>query len=374
MLSKIYIYLFQKKRRNMTASSSLPQSKRGNFSPKQFWGRALLYILVIAAAGLFIKLIFPQTFGSLKFLMRGPQFIYTAATGSIDSLPQKDGRTNFLLMGLNSEGTAGLDLTDTMIFVSLDLTTGDTFIVSLPRDIWIESLKSKLNSAYHYGQKNDPEAGGVELAKSSVTQVVGQPVHYALILNFDGFKRIIDYIEGVDIHVDKAFDDYKYPIAGKETAQPEESRYEHLRFESGLQHMDGERALKYVRSRNAIGDEGTDFARSARQQKVIQAVKAKVLTPEIILNPKKVLALKELAQKTIKIDFPENLFPVITRTLILASGKTPQTGSISDFLVNPSIQRYGGQYVLIPEGNNWSQIHQFIACHVNDSALCTEAK
>src|SRR5690606_26559470 len=88
-----------------------------------------------------------------------------------------------------------------------------------------------------------------------------------------------------------AFIDYEYPIEGMEDAWPISSRYKVVQGEAGLQHMDGQTALEYARSRHALGIEATDFARAIRQQKVITAFKEKVFASETISSPQALVDL-----------------------------------------------------------------------------------
>ena len=91
------------------------------------------------------------------------------------------GRTNILLLGKGGEGHDAPDLTDTIIFVSLDHNEKTIDMISLPRDIWIPELRTKLNSVYYWGNERQ-ENGGILLAKSEVEKIVGQPINYGLTL------------------------------------------------------------------------------------------------------------------------------------------------------------------------------------------------
>src|SRR5690606_10518850 len=98
--------------------------------------------------------------------------------------------------------------------------------------------------------------------KTQVEKIAGVPVHYAVVVDFNAFENVIDLIGGIEVNVLTPFVDSKYPIPGKENdlcgGDPEFTcRYETLVFEKGLTFMDGETALKFARSRNAEGDEGT---------------------------------------------------------------------------------------------------------------------
>jgi LCP family protein required for cell wall assembly len=251
---------------------------------------------------------------------------------------------------MGGDGHEGGDLTDSMLVVSLDLMGGNATIISIPRDIWVPSMEAKINTAYHYG--NEKRAGGgLDLAKSAVSETLGVPVHYAVALDFQGFVKAIDALGGIDVTVDQTFDDYKYPIPGKETAEPESARYEHIHFDAGLMHMDGTTALKFARSRHALGDEGTDFARGQRQSKIISAFRAKVLSTDTIFSSETLSKLKSSVTSSIDSDIGEveqgALFKVL---LSLGSPENLKTISIADYLKNPkSAKPYAGQWVLLPD-------------------------
>src|SRR3990167_4140405 len=227
---------------------------------------------------------------------------------AIDNLDSYQNRTNFLLLGVGGGNHPGAYLTDSVILVSIDLTSGDTVLISLPRDIWIESLSAKLNTAYYYGQ-TQTAGGGITLAKAAVGEIIDQPIHYAAVLDFSGFEKAVDVLGGIDLVVPHGFVDDQYPIPGKEEAEPEADRYERLEFKAGPQHFNGSEALKYVRSRYSGGVEGTDYARAGRQQQVILAFKNKLLSVGTLLNPGKLRTLYRLFKDSVKTDLPSSGYP-----------------------------------------------------------------
>ncbi len=322
--------------------------------------RILLVVSILSALSLFIGFLFPSISVGLNEIFTAPKLAIDFVIGRTNLLKQDGGRVNFLILGLTDESKKGEDLTDSIIFVSIDMKSGDSALVSIPRDVWVDSMKAKINTAFHYGELKKPGGGGLILAKSSVAELLGQPVHYALVINFDGFRKIIDSLGGVDVDVERTFDDFKYPVVGNETAQPESDRYKHLHFDKGTQHMDGVRALEYVRSRQAEGEEGTDFARSERQKRLILAVKKKALSAEILLNPKRVLELKLVGNGLILSDISEREFAVMGRTLFRALNKSPRLVSVSSFLINPLPGMYQGQYVLVPKSGTWNEIRGYV--------------
>lgn len=268
------------------------------------------------------------------------------------------GKTNIAVLGIAGEGYLGKDLTDTIIYVSIDNNSGKTLILSIPRDIWIPSLQTKLNSIYHYR--------GLTEIKKTINDILGQPVEYGIIVDFQLFNRMIDSLSGVEVEVERAFDDYKYPIAGKENdpcnGDPEYlCRYEHIHFEAGKQKMDGETALRYVRSRNAEGEEGTDFARSARQQRLIAGIKNKIISPEIILNPSKALRLLGVILKNVQSDIPEKEFTNLVKIALRFRPKNIKMAVLNgNYLISPPSNKYDNQWVLVPKTGNWKEIQQYV--------------
>ncbi len=270
------------------------------------------------------------------------------------------GKTNFLLLGIAGKNHAGSDLTDTIFFASVENSTGKTTVLSIPRDIWIAPLRTKLNSVYHYE--------GPQESKELIGQVVGQPIDYIVVIDFDIFKKIIDVLEKIEVNVERTFDDYKYPISGKENdlcnGDPEyKCRYEHIHFDAGLQDMDGETALKYVRSRNATGEEGTDFARSLRQQRILLAIKNRIITPEFFVDPRRPVELFQIASQNIKTDVSKDQYFNLVKTAIRFRTKNLKMELLDErFLTNPKTSpKYDNQWVLIPKTGNWEEIHSFVS-------------
>ncbi|MBI2611796.1 LCP family protein [Candidatus Gottesmanbacteria bacterium] len=315
-----------------------------------------------------------------------PKLILSLFKNDTTALKNFDGRTNVLLLGISGGNHEGSTLSDSMNVISLDNNKKNGVLISLPRDIWSPSLKDKINSAYAYGEIKQ-EGGGILLSKSIVEEVIGLPIHYALVIDFSGFKQLIDEEGGIEIDVKNEFIDEKYPIEGKENDEcggkdPEFTcRYELVQFKKGLQHMDGDRALKYVRSRNSQGQEGTDIARARRQQQVLLAIKDKLLQFENLLNRDKLKALIEKSQSSIKTDLTLVELIVFGRSfsdLKNGSIKRPIL-SIADpiegkpgFLINPPLYEFDNKWVLIPRNGEteFQEIHQYIQCWIEEEK-CT---
>lgn len=333
---------------------------------------AVVGAVLLFSATLLFKNLFGSAFSRLTFIPRQVIIFIFAKPSSLDN---KDGRTNILLMGAGGAGHEAPDLTDTIIFVSMDHKGKNPVFLSLPRDTWIPSLSAKLNTTYYYGNQKK-EGGGLVLSRASVSEILDQPVHYSAVVDFGGFIRLVDLLGGIDVNVERSFDDLRYPIAGRENDlcggddKEYKCRYEHLHFEKGRQNMDGTTALKFVRSRNAIGDEGTDFARSARQQKVLSSIKAKIISPAVIFSPWKAKTVFETIYASIKTDVPSDKLPVLACLYLSVNQSSVHYlvidgGGVGDaetgFLVNPPISaKYNYQWVLVPRDGTWEEVRKWL--------------
>lgn len=297
-----------------------------------------------------------------------PIALFRLATDGEGMLKATENRTQVLVLGIAGGAHDGADLTDTMLIMSFDHTSGRIAMISLPRDVWSDTLKDKINSSYHYGE-GKKTGGGLTLARAVAEDVVHMPMHYALLIDFSKFKKIIDLVGGVDIMMTKGFTDTEFPIAGKEKdlcdGDPQfRCRYETLTFAEGTRHMDGETALKYVRSRHAEGDEGSDFARSRRQQDLIIALKQKLVRPNLWLNPKTFWALVGAADEATDTDMTISELASVGKLFLQTKNDQIKRISIEDLLVVPPLWMYNDRYVLVPK-DSWETIYSFISKALN---------
>lgn len=315
---------------------------------------------------------------------------------NIELKKTQDQRINVLLLGIGGGTHDGPDLTDTMIFASIDPSKNKIALISIPRDLWISDLSSKINAAYADGESKKKEGGLIE-SEAVVTKIVGQPINYGIRIDFKGFVKAVDLVGGLDIKVDTSFDDYQYPIEGREddscglpneelvalaTASADlqfqklQCRYTHIHFDKGFTHMDGASALQFVRSRHAEGNEGTDFARSSRQQKIISALKDKIISAQTIFDLPKVMSLYSVVKDSIDTDIKESEYDDFIRLANKMKKATIQNGALDigdekreGLLINPVISSdYNFEWVLIPkEGkDNYKKIQEYVTCMIKD--------
>ncbi|MBV9121574.1 MAG: LCP family protein, partial [Chloroflexi bacterium] len=244
-------------------------------------------------------------------------------------------------------------------------------MISVPRDIWVQISPaggggefSKLNTAYAIGvddqtypnkkaQFSGP-AGGGNLASSIVGSMLGLRIDYWIAVDFQAFKTMVDSLGGVDVNVDTTFTDYYYPRNDDPTI---DASWMTIHFDAGLQHMDGEKAIEYARSRHSLED-GTDFGRSKRQQKLVLAIKDKALSPQ---GMTKAFGLMDALSK----DFKTNLTIGQIRALAdLARGFDPaaiERVSIDNTNFLADAVTTDGQDVLVPQTRTWNALRGYIS-------------
>lgn len=271
------------------------------------------------------------------------------------ALQSSGGRTNILILGIGGGTHEGFDLTDTMMVLSLDSAKKSAAFISIPRDIWSDTLKDRVNSGYHYG--------GLIMAKVTVEDVIGMPIQYAVVVDFSGFQKLIDQVGGIDVTVPTAFTDTQYPKPGMEQAtcpgDPTNACvYETVHFDAGLQHMDGARALVYARSRHAEGDEGSDFARSRRQQLIMVALKNKLVHPLQWFTIARAKSLPKVIDDATDMDMTVAQSLTIGKRFVGINEKDIRKISFEDQLEVPPSYVYG-RYVLVPK-EDWDTVHTYI--------------
>lgn len=317
-----------------------------------------------------------------------------------------DNTLNILLMGIGGGTHEGPDLTDTIILAHINTKSKTVDLISIPRDLWVTQANSKINALYAYAQEKDKK--GLLYTKNLVGNLTNQPIDYGVVIDFNGFIKLVDLLGGIDVKVPNILDDYAYPVEGREeelcgvtedgvasfsaqiaTGSATEfdifpCRYKSLHVDSGLQHMNGDLALQYVRSRHALGIEGSDFARSRRQQLVIGAIRDKVLSLGTLLNPVKVFGIINTIRVNVNTDIPEDEYDDFIKLANKMRGATIHSYVIDQgdsetekygLLVNPPLEDYSGRWVLAPRlgKGNFTEIQEYVKC-ITERKLCVVGK
>jgi polyisoprenyl-teichoic acid--peptidoglycan teichoic acid transferase len=189
----------------------------------------------------------------------------------------KTERTNILLMGIDRRpGEAFISRTDSMMILSIDPQKETISILSVPRDLYVVIPgrgRDRINTAFVYGSTGNNPAGGAALAMSTVEYNLGVHIDHYVLVDFAAVINGINALGGIDIYVPVTINDRNFPDMNY--------GYDPFYIEAGQQHMDGETALKYARTRYT----DSDFGRAGRQQQILLAARQKALSlgmPEMI--------------------------------------------------------------------------------------------
>ncbi|MGI5897979.1 MAG: LCP family protein [Candidatus Dojkabacteria bacterium] len=245
--------------------------------------------------------------------------------------------TNVLLVGIDTRENSDLLNTDSIILLSYNYNTKEAVMISIPRDFHVEidektKIYRRINYVYSYSESQKAGSGLQSLA-NSVAEVTGMEVQYYAMIDYTGFTEIIDIVGGIEVNVENSFTDYMYPKG---------FGYKTVSFKAGPQIMDGAKALEYSRSRHSSqNQEGTDYARARRQQKVIATLQEKILSNETLANPKKLMEILSSLSDNIKVsEFTQD----DVKAAITLGKEFSETGKKAySFVLDP----YSGNFKLI---------------------------
>lgn len=227
---------------------------------------------------------FTQTAGITK-----SDFLQTIDDGWHREPIETNGFKNILVLGVDTLETRGdsKPLTDSIILSSINLKTGKITLLPLPRDLWSQAYQTKINALYTYGLDRN-SSHPQEFPEQVISEMIDLNIHHTLVISMENVAQIIDLVGGIVIDVEQGFVDQKFPRTDVDVTienDPAEL-FETIEFKTGSQVMDGDTALKYIRSRHGDHEQNTDHARSTRQQAVIEAVLKKMISKKNILNAK----------------------------------------------------------------------------------------
>jgi anionic cell wall polymer biosynthesis LytR-Cps2A-Psr (LCP) family protein len=358
----------------------------------------------------FSVVFFASALSAYLYLSVSRAFVDTSGKEDAFS-PEKVVNTNvlkegysLLMLGYGGAGHDGGSLSDVLMVAHIKPNDNKVTLVSIPRDLWVKipirsdiSEYFKINAAYaigsddtHYPLKEPKfkgEGGGGVLAKHVVSEVVGMPIDYFAAISFEGFKDMVDILGEVAVDVPVAFDDYFYPvkgleneICGKTAAEIDtlhqkysgfqlekqfECRYEHLHFEKGEQSMNGEAALKFVRSRHS-DQHGGDFARSERQKAILVAMKEKIISLGFFDDA---LSFFNKLGKTVQTDIDEVAIKQIADLIGDPSKYDIKFVSLTEENVLKTSKSGSGAFILVPKlgVGNFSGIQKYIASEIGET-------
>lgn len=282
-----------------------PRRRRSRFRLRPSWAtrRRIIVASAIAGCALIVGVgafgwILASRIGNITH--QNPlSVIKDAVTGgsgsSVGDAAANNKPITLALYGYGGSGHDGAYLTDSIMVVRIQPHSGQTAQVaeiSIPRDWYVpidlgngKVVHGRINEAYAYaaeevypnrGAQYKGEFGAAALANDTLDHLLGIHIDHFVAMDFHAFQYAVDAVGGVDINVQHSFTDPAYPHGECDTG---DCAVESVHFDAGPQHMDGARALIFARSRHSPDNgEGTDFARSKRQQLVLQAVRDKVIS------------------------------------------------------------------------------------------------
>jgi LCP family protein required for cell wall assembly len=205
--------------------------------------------------------------------------------------PLAKGAVNILLIGSDGETSVANGRSDVIILMHITSDRKKVYLVHFPRDMYVEVPgrgKDKINAAYAYG--------GPQLLIRTLRNLVDVPIDHAAVIGFEGFKAMTDAVGGVDVYA-------------------EEASTEGGTIHVGMNHLDGEEALNFVRERYQL-TEG-DISRGRREQAFVKALMLKVLSKQTLTNPVRFAELVGAVARNLTVDNALSIADIYSQALAM---------------------------------------------------------
>lgn len=297
---------------------------------------------------------------------------------------EASGRVNILLAGNSADdvGHSGGDLTDSIMLISLNTKDKTAFVVSIPRDLWVDIPDhgySKINAAYVYGKadgfsKAGYPSGGMGLLEKVVEENFDVNINYYALVNYTALRDAVNAVGGVDVTIQSSDPRGLYDPSRDWTSKT----YAPLvKLSNGTHHLDGQQALNLARARgdawNSYGYAQSDFTRTANQRLLLAALKDKSLSAGVVTNPVRLGELMDSIGDNVQTDFETKE----VRRLVQLAQEIPSS-SIKSVSLNDadgknllaSYRTYNGQSALIPAAgvDDYSDIVAYLEALLNPPA------
>jgi len=268
-----------------------------------------------------------------------------------------DGRINILLLGMRGTQVIGGDLlADTIMVASYKFEENKLALISIPRDLYVNvpdrNYKAKINAVHVYGEENGQHKG-LENMKKVVGEVTGLPIHYAVSINFNGFKGLIDAVGGVEVYLETPFYETSQFVQGQECGIQ-------FTLPAGVNLLNGEKALCYARAR----ENTSDFDRAKRQQLIIKSLKDKLVSMGTLTDFGKLNEILGVVGDNVRTDMASHeLRKFYEKYSSIKDAQVYQRvfeNSEEGMLMVPSDAPENAGYILIPRAgwDNYSEIHK----------------
>lgn len=325
-----------------------------------------------------ILVLLPALWLGGKFVYNAQKLFHGNILGVLTSTKLKGedtGRVNILLAGNSADdaGHGGADLTDSIMILSIDTKTNQAFIISVPRDLYVQipgtNSHSKINYAYVAGKANNfsqngyPNGGMGEL-ESVISQNFGITINYYALVNYTALKQSVDAVGGIDVTIKSndprgLYDPNIDYATGKVL----------VKLSNGVHHLDGEAALDLARARGdsyySYGFAASDFERTNNQRDMLIALKNKAVSAGTLSNPAKLSSLSDAIGNNVKTDFSLGEVRRLYELTKNVGSSNIQSFSLNDVNGKNLLASYttsDGQSSLIPAAgiDDFSAIRSFI--------------
>jgi LCP family protein required for cell wall assembly len=212
-----------------------------------------------------------------------PEMTPVVGTGELayappPSMSTAENRINILLLGIDRRnGNGWAHRTDTIIVISVDPDNKTVGMMSIPRDLQISipgRSDDRINSANVWGYNDKYPGGGPALLMRAIEVSFGIDIDHYVMVDFEAFVQIVDILGGIDVDVPKTLHDERYP----DPKPGDPHAFKTIHYDAGWQHLDGQQALEYARSRMST----SDFDRAKRQQQILVAIRNKALSLKLL--------------------------------------------------------------------------------------------
>lgn len=278
---------------------------------------------------------------------------------------ESDGRINILLTGYSKDdpGHAAPELTDSIMVLSIDPHTHKAVTLSVPRDLYVNIPGhgyGKINAAYEYGEADKFSAvgypkGGIGLLEKIVEDKLDIKLNYYALINYTAFRDMVNAVGGVTLNVHSDNGDPRGVY----------DPYTNLKLSNGTHKLNGQQALNLARSRGdgpgSYGIALSDYTRTQHQREILVALKDKVGTGSLWLNPLKIIRLADAMGNNVKTDFKLNEMSGLYNIMRKVKDTDIKSIGLNDYKGKNLLTGYttgDGQSALIPAAgvDDYSQI------------------
>lgn len=349
---------------------------------KAHFKKALITLFILGAlVGAFV---------GLKFLYNAHKLFGGSIFGVLHTTHLKGenrGRVNILLAGNSADdpGHAGGNLTDSIMIVSIDTRNHTAFLLSIPRDLWVNipgGGHQKINAAYSVGQEDNFNEsgyphGGMGLLEKVVEQDFGIPIDYSTLVNYTALRDSVNAVGGVNFTVNSTDPRGLYdPSIDYATHGPLVNK-----LTNGPHVLNGQQALDLARARgDAYGSYGfgnSDFQRTQDQRELLIALKNKAATASVIANPAKLTSLFDAIGSNVKTDMKLSEVHRLYDLVKPINSKNIKSLSLSDANGKSLLTSYAtrdGESALIPAAglDDFSAIQAFVQQQTSSKPVVRE--